>query len=135
MIGFSNGAALAATMLLGQRRLWSMEQNPQSSIKMVVLLSSSSPGDPLWLLEKGMIKAVDEDQGRLIDIPTAHIWGKNDKDWAETSANVVHLCIADKRTVLIHEGGHEFPGGKDKSAVLGAVHAIRRTINTTSDTS
>lgn len=70
-----------------------------------------------------------ENDGVLLALPTANIWGRNDRLWPGTSELLNSLCEEEMRSVFIHEGGHEIPGVRTKDDVLGAVKAIRRAVD------
>lgn len=83
-----------------------------------VCLDSGANGNIRWLDE-----TLD---GVVINIPTAHIFDPQDA-FILGGEKLIGLCAADTRVVSIHEQGHEVP--KSREAVLGAVHAIRRVID------
>jgi hypothetical protein len=116
-------------MLIRDTKSKSRTCPPEPPIKVAIFFSCSTPVDPEVLMEKGVVKFLEADPDDLIKIPTAHIWGANDKLWRETSESVSRMCAAKKRSVFVHDGGHEIPGGRDKSSILGAVHVIRRAID------
>jgi pimeloyl-ACP methyl ester carboxylesterase len=121
VIGFSGGAALAATLLILHG-----EQNPP--FKVAIFFSSVPAMDPLALMENDE-KPVHAKNGPLIHIPTAHVWGKNDTEWAEAAAESFELCHPESRQSYVHDGGHEIPGGKDKEVAMGVAQTIQRAIN------
>ena len=69
-----------------------------------------------------------ETDGEVIDIPTAHIWGKNDDLYPTFGPVLSQLCKQGMRVDFLHEGGHELPRGNVKGEVEGAVLAIRKTV-------
>lgn len=64
-----------------------------------------------------------------IHIPTAHIWGRNDRQVENSGQWLVHLCAVEGAETYIHEGGHEVPGTRLPDALRGAVRAIQKTID------
>lgn len=81
-------------------------------------------------LLRGEIRAMElAAEGEIISIPTANIWGSQDALWPGRALALSEMCSSNVRTVYIHEGGHEVPGSKSKTAVTGVVHAIRKTID------
>ena len=126
IMGFSQGAYLAATLLALK-----VKQNPQKQLmdpifKCAVFFSGDCPYDPVVL--RGEILDLDM-EGETITIPTTHVWGHNDKVWPGRALKLSKMCKKKGRTVYIHDGGHDIPGSKSKAAVIGIVHAIRRTVD------
>lgn len=126
VVGYSHGAALAATFLIQHSRL-----HPGSPLpfKCGVFLSGGIPMD-LAALEEDELKPLNaERDGVLLGLPTAHIWGRNDKLWPGSSELLSGLCEERVRSVFVHDEGHDIPSARSKEAVLGAVRAIRRTLD------
>lgn len=81
-------------------------------------------------LDKDEIKLMDpKNQEMRLRLPTANIWGRNDEFWPGTSEVLSSLCEAADNAVFLHDGGHNVPNAGAKDAVLGAVKAIRRTVD------
>lgn len=126
VLAFSQGAALAATLIVRKFNEDPRRQHVDPVFKCAVFLSGGVPCDPAALLhDEVRILDVGSD-GEVIPVPTAHIWGLNDLPWPP---KLSELCVTQGRTVFIHDGGHEVPGSRSKEAVTGTVHAIRRTID------
>jgi hypothetical protein len=91
-------------------------------IKCAIFFSAGVPRDP----ETGrlMDAAVD---GEVIDVPTAHIWGKNDNLYPSFGPVLSLLCKANMREIYVHGGGHIVPGARDMEAVKNCVSVIRKT--------
>jgi len=126
VIGYSQGASLAATFLIGYS-----QQNPSSPLpfKCAVFFSGGKPLDPV-MLSKGKLELIDPTKtGTLLKLPTANIWGRNDTLWPGSSQVLSDLCDDSMRTVVLHDEGHDIPGARAKEAVQGAVRAIRRTVD------
>jgi hypothetical protein len=64
-----------------------------------------------------------------IAIPTANVWSANEKMHAELAPQIAHLCAASTNINYIHSCGNGIPTATDELALLGAVQAIKRTIN------
>ena len=58
-----------------------------------------------------------------IDIPTAHVYGRNDVDVGK-SEQLVELCEEGKRVVFVHGGGHDVPRTREVSQ--GIARAVER---------
>ncbi|KAL9609134.1 MAG: hypothetical protein Q9167_006078 [Letrouitia subvulpina] len=126
VIGFSQGASLAATFLIQQSQDHPLAPLP---FKCAIFLSGGKPLDPK-ALERGEIVLIDPTKtGPLLHLPTANIWGRNDMLWPGSCETLCSLCDESMRSASIHDEGHDVPGAKDKEAVQGAVRAIRRTID------
>ncbi|KAI4123544.1 MAG: hypothetical protein LQ338_005217 [Usnochroma carphineum] len=126
VLAFSQGAALASTLMVKKWREDPAAQRLDPVFPCAVFLSGGVPCDPDALLARGQIRTLDFPlDGVVIPVPTACIWGKDDLPFPP---RLGALCDATKRTIVVHEGGHEVPGSKDKDAVTATVHAIRRTV-------
>ncbi|PVH98547.1 hypothetical protein DM02DRAFT_530985 [Periconia macrospinosa] len=129
ILGFSHGAALAAAYMVREAQHNPTKHLVEPAFKVAIFYSSIGVVDPSHLLEHGTERWLSGSEGPLIQIPTAHIWGKNDDEWSKASNEVAMLCESTKRSVFIHNGGHEIPGSKDRAGLYGTVHAIRRAID------
>ena len=69
-----------------------------------------------------------EDDGEVIEIPTVHIWGRNDKVYPHSGPVLSGLCRKCVREDSVHEGGHEVPGPTQPEALKQTVKFIERTI-------
>ena len=127
-MAFSLGAALAATLIIRKSQLDPAHEELTPLFKCAIFLSGGIPFDNAALL-RGEVRPVDPQDGELIHIPTAHIWGLNDTLSPGSSDILSEVCNAQLRTVSTHDGGHEVPGARSKDAVNTAVHAIRRTVD------
>lgn len=129
VISFSHGGVLAATYLLREAMLQPTKHAQDPTFKLAIFFSSAQAVDPVLLKDHGIQKFMTSKDGEVIRIPTAHIWGKNDDEWKAASEEVASICITEKKLTFVHDGGHEVPGSKDRSALYKAVHVIRRTIH------
>jgi pimeloyl-ACP methyl ester carboxylesterase len=129
LIAFSHGAVLATAFLMKEAKTEPKKHLLDPTFKVAIFFSTIGAIDPLRLIDEGVQEWVDSSDGPQIYIPTAHIWGKNDITWSKASNEVAIICDSDKRITFVHDGGHEIPGSKDRSALYGTVHAIRRTID------
>ena len=126
ILAFSQGAALAATLIVRKFSQESKQQHVNPTFKCAVFLSGGVPCDPSALLRDELRILDHASDGEVIPVPTANIWGSNDLSWPPELSK---LCMAQGRTVFIHDGGHEVPGSKSKPALTGTVQAIRRTVD------
>ena len=125
VLAFSQGAGLAA-MHIVRKAIQAPSQPPP--FKFAVFMSCSAVYNPEAWLEHGGVRVLDpKEVGQLVQIPTTHIWGKNDH-LREQSGIMKNLCNQDKVSFVIHDGGHEVPRTASKQDLLDCVKAIRRTI-------
>ncbi|CAG8976537.1 hypothetical protein HYALB_00011014 [Hymenoscyphus albidus] len=117
IIGFCNGSLLATAMLIQDSESGILDPN----IKLAILFSNQRLAN--WKL------LITKSDRVSIGIPTAHIWGKNDNLSMDAPRVIAELCNPSMRSIFVHDGGHEVPSGKDKSAVISSVNIIRRAIN------
>ncbi|KAL3473807.1 serine hydrolase FSH [Aspergillus californicus] len=111
VIGFSMGALVA---------IWWMMQCQSEGKPLpfrVAILFSASPDAKS--MPVGNIPDV------CLDLPTAHIWGEEDA-WLETAQIVSRICTAEKRSIYVHQKGHEISGAPED--VIGMVKAINRAL-------
>ena len=126
IIGFSQGAALAATYLL---RFSQEKPHEPLPFKCAIFFSGGVPID-LRALDQGKISFIDPKlTGTLLRLPTAHIWAHNDTVVPGGGEMLSMLCDDLYKNVYIHGEGHAIPGARAKEAVQGAVKAIKRTID------
>ncbi|KAL9608150.1 MAG: hypothetical protein Q9167_007002 [Letrouitia subvulpina] len=126
VLAFSQGAALATTLMVKKWREDPGAQRSDPVFRCGIFFSGGVPCDPDALLLRGQIRTLDFDSdGVAIPVLTACIWGKDDLPFPP---RLCALCDPRGRTVFVHEGGHEVPGSKDMGAVNTTVHTIRRTV-------
>ncbi|RDL41697.1 uncharacterized protein BP5553_01676 [Venustampulla echinocandica] len=127
VLAFSQGAALASTLLVQKWRQNPQEQQVSPIFKCAVFISGGVPVDPDVLLH-GELRTLSADvDGEVIPIPTAHIWGTNDTLFPGSSATLSKLCNGTVRSEFVHEGGHEVPG--ETRDLASTVHAIKRVVH------
>lgn len=125
VLAYSHGASFVATYIIQQAQLHPTSPPP---FKCAVFLSGGIPVDPL-ALERNELRFLGPKDGKPLKLPTAHIWGANDELYPGTSTILSDLCDEDMRSIFVHEEGHDVPNARAKEAVLGAVRAIRRTVD------
>ncbi|KAK3689074.1 DUF341 domain protein [Podospora appendiculata] len=144
VLAFSMGAAFVSTYIAnaymyhdraGHEYAGEHQQRPEAAraFKCAVFLSpvggvfaEAAPGgqgDEGWLLDADV-------DGEVIPIPTANIWGSNDR--LCNAEAVSRLCASGVREVYVHEGVHEVPGARMPDAVKASVRVIRRVVATAS---
>ncbi|KAF4629254.1 hypothetical protein G7Y89_g8897 [Cudoniella acicularis] len=128
VIAFSQGAAVAAT-LLARPLCQDASKSCLTPFKCAIFFSAV-PAVDYDALSKGETRIIDNiTDGELIQIPTAHIWGRKDSEWSDGSEKLSKICAADSRSVYIHDGGHEVPGLRLCDSLAETVKAIRRTVD------
>ena len=121
LMAFSQGAGLAASLLLQDSG-----DEPQRMFKYAIFLSGMLPCDPL-ALERGEVCWVDPMvAGEVIEIPTIHMWGKNDHKYPVVSSLLFRLCNSKNRKVVLHNLAHHIPM-KDEEALQEMVQAVNET--------
>ncbi|KAI0015068.1 serine hydrolase-domain-containing protein [Xylariomycetidae sp. FL0641] len=132
VMGFSQGAALAASLIVHKMRKASRteRQRQRPVFRFAVFFCGGIPYDASTQPLRPLSFEAD---GPLIDIPTAHIWGANDQLYPSFGVVLSSLCRPDRKTDFIHPGGHEVPGPKDLDAVLMSTRAINRAIELAKD--
>jgi predicted esterase len=126
VLGFSQGAGLAAMLLMRQHY-----QSPTSppSFKCAVFFSPVSIYDPVAYVERGELIVLSGMVNGIypITIPTFVSYGKQDmrKDECE---GLMKVCDPQALEVLVHGKGHEIPGTGHKAELVKAVKFVRRVV-------
>ncbi|KAJ5661741.1 uncharacterized protein N7477_009357 [Penicillium maclennaniae] len=126
VMAFSQGASIILGWMINKQREAKWVSSQQCPFKVGIFFSNP------WRVYDGNALANDqlvflnpEDFEGLLDLPTAHIWGSADKACALAQA-ISTSCVADKRSVFIHERGHEIPAKSDTVILMARV--INRAI-------
>ncbi|CAJ2512532.1 Uu.00g055470.m01.CDS01 [Anthostomella pinea] len=129
LMGFSEGGAVAAWMLLENAR----HPHTFGALKCAIFFSAAVPFDP-EVIRDGIVRAVDPaTDGVLIKIPTAHIWSKAGDVNSKHAQSLSRLCEEGLREVFVHELGHNVPGSKSDEGLAGSLRAIEHTIENAKD--
>ncbi|KAJ2993262.1 hypothetical protein NUW58_g1894 [Xylaria curta] len=130
LIGFSEGGAVAAWMLIENSR------HPLTfgPFKCAIFFSAAVPFDP-DVIRTRIVKPVNPVvEGEMIKIPTAHVWSNENDVNAKAAQSLVALCDSKARETFVHSLGHNVPGSKSDSESLAAtLRIIERTIERTRD--
>ena len=129
VMAFSQGAGLAASLLIHQMQKDAHKAHLYPVFSCAVFFSGGAPKDPraersaestrlMWWV----------DDGEVIEIPTVHVWGRNDTLYPTFGPVLSKLCKASEREELVHDGGHDIPGPKDPVTVEKIARLIKRTI-------
>ncbi|KAJ6127371.1 hypothetical protein N7523_002983 [Penicillium sp. IBT 18751x] len=121
VMAFSQGASIILGWMINKQREAKRVSSQQCPFKVGIFFSNP------WRVYDGNALANDqlvflnpEDFEGLLDLPTAHIWGSADKDCALAQA-ISTSCVAEKRSVFIHERGHEIPAKSDTVILMARV--------------
>ncbi|KAG8157921.1 hypothetical protein KVR01_012193 [Diaporthe batatas] len=128
VMAFSQGAGLAASLLAHHSRRSARQAHMKPTFRFAVFFCGGVPGDVFGA--KGVeprLMSFEED-GEVIGIPTAHIWGAHDEIYPTFGPVLSKMCDSSQRATFVHQGGHEIPGAKDPDGVLGSIRAIKRVI-------
>ncbi|EHY57062.1 hypothetical protein HRR83_002559 [Exophiala dermatitidis] len=112
VIGFSQGARVAAGLLLRQKKNEQQQQHQQQQGPRSGLLDTNfafgvflgGPYPPITLAEH----ADPKDYDLLKTIPTVHAWGRDDQ-FKKGCVELAKACESDHCFTMEYEGGHHFP--------------------------
>ncbi|ORY63889.1 serine hydrolase FSH [Pseudomassariella vexata] len=114
IIGYSEGAAVAATLPLQEQR-WFQKTGRPPMIKCAVFFAGWPPLDPVTY---SMVLADESDL--MIDVHTCHIIGSLDP-YVAGSLALYNTCDPDKAYIFDHGKGHTLPREKGVVKELGDV--------------
>ncbi|KAL4947727.1 serine hydrolase FSH [Aspergillus filifer] len=148
VLGFSQGAVLAATLLiavqasaetLGSKSepgsellaaLFPLRMQRQPPFRCAVFLCGGYPFD-VCALQRGEIVEITERPCRdggdrsLIDIPVVNCWASNDKDYPGMGPPLSTLCGESTNQEVVHGAGHGVPSeGEDLDALCRAIERV-----------
>jgi hypothetical protein len=114
VIGFSQGAAIAASVIIHHAETHPLE--PQYSLfKCAIFVCGGLPPN-----YEGTRLLSPQDDGQVIKIPTAHIVGKKDSLYPDCMA--LHgLCEKSNSLLYDHGQGHEIPRDPNRRNAMAAV--------------
>ena len=127
VMGFSEGAAIAASLMIHKLQQDPRQQMLNPLFKCAVFFSGGVPVRS-GIEPKESLQLVNASDTGMIEIPTAHIWGGNDRLYPTFGPVLSQLCRKDRRAVFIHKGGHEIPSSKSPEEVAKVVRLINKTI-------
>ncbi|KAL8958781.1 MAG: hypothetical protein Q9193_004226 [Seirophora villosa] len=146
VMAFSQGAGLAASLLIYRMQKKPRQARSSPPFRCAVFFSGGVPEDPSDVeaaaradaeqremtfgeekLVPRRLMSVEQD-GEIIEIPTAHIWGRADDLYPTFGPVLSQMCKIGQREIFVHDGGHEIVGAKDQIALQKAVRVINRTI-------
>ncbi|KAF1974064.1 hypothetical protein BU23DRAFT_462841 [Bimuria novae-zelandiae CBS 107.79] len=125
VIAFSQAAGFVASYMIRQLR----ETDPMNALLSppfkCAIFFCSAPVTKGGEFAKYLDPVLDKHR---IQIPTAHIWGRNDRQVQGPGSWLVDLCAKDGTESYVHEGAHEVPGMRMPDALRGTVRVIQKTI-------
>ena len=119
-MGFSEGATVAASFIAEQEATFA-----GASCKGAFFFCAGTPAKASSDGE-GFVSYNATEDGQVIQLPTAHILGQNDKQFEEGS-ELKRLCNEKVRWEYVHNGGHDIPHGK--AEVRQMVEIITKVID------
>ncbi|KNG83685.1 hypothetical protein ANOM_007670 [Aspergillus nomiae NRRL 13137] len=127
IIGFSVGATMALSCLLDWDQTKQGVRSHVTPFKVAVFFSNASQPYDLDALASDHIAYLNSAQiGRVLNMPTAHIWGSADPQAAD-ARRAVEFCDPEKRSVFVHASGHEIPDSVENAVSIAKV--INRAIS------
>jgi predicted esterase len=128
VMGFSEGAAVAASLMVDHVRRTSAGQASPFAFKCAIFFCAANPVDA-EAVQQGSIEMLDPTvTGQIIAIPTAHIWAPNDDVHSGFGQTLSALCADTYKEEYVHGLGHAIPGAQSADGVFESTRVIRRTI-------
>ncbi|KAK0624156.1 serine hydrolase FSH [Immersiella caudata] len=118
IIGYSEGAMVAASLVVEEARRFQMYGTPRR-IKFAIFISGAPP---LKMEGDNRITAqlADEIKDAVIDIPTFHIFGCDDA-FLSSAVALFNVCDQKTATMYDHGLGHIVPRDNENVSILGDV--------------
>jgi hypothetical protein len=124
LMGFSEGASVAATILIEDLR-----RHSQSLGIRCAIFFCGVPPLHLDLERTGRIRRMERTvDGVLLRIPTAHVWSKGGDLHPDMGKDLMDLCDESTREEVMHQLGHDVPGSRSNESWPETMRAIERTI-------
>ncbi|KAI1179864.1 serine hydrolase FSH [Nemania sp. FL0916] len=127
VLAFSQGAALAATLMAQRWQRDPVAEAADPIFKCAIFFGAGLPCDPASLQGEHPQGLSAKLHGEVIHVPTTHVWGQ--KDPSPYPPMLADLCKSELRQVYIHEGGHGIPGLQNGEALRESVRVIQRSIS------
>ena len=119
IIGYSEGASMAASLVIDYLRKCAQKEIPVS-LKCAVFMSGGPPP-----LQDGTGLILADDHGQIITMPTCHIMGYNDP-LIDGVLALYHVCDQASATIVDHGNGHLLPRDPISSRLM--IRGIRDLI-------
>ncbi|KAI1476272.1 serine hydrolase-domain-containing protein [Daldinia eschscholtzii] len=118
LIGYSEGAMMAASICAEENRRWEEKGIPRR-IKFAIFFAGTPP---LVAEGDGFVARLADEHGTSISIPTFHVFGSNDP-LVYSSVALYNACDQDLAQLYDHGLGHLVPRDADNVEQLGDVLA------------
>ncbi|ROV88784.1 hypothetical protein VSDG_08966 [Cytospora chrysosperma] len=134
IIGFSQGGALATTLMAAEER--GLIPSPPAAggsggprVKCAILLSCGQPWDFAALQVGEDRRLLADRDGVCIHAPTAHFWGRNDEEGFLGNHDVAMVCDERARVEVVHMAGHGVPSAARPAELQAMVEAFEMTVH------
>ncbi|KLJ07413.1 hypothetical protein EMPG_17106 [Blastomyces silverae] len=130
VLGFSQGAVLAASFGVRKYQQDPANQRINPILKCNILISAALPLSWQDLL-RGEVHYVTTKQSEEdpVNVPTVIIWGQEDPHLPNFDAVILELRRSPNVVTCKHSGGHEVPSSTAMEALAETVKMIKRTID------
>ncbi|KAI1639009.1 serine hydrolase FSH [Biscogniauxia mediterranea] len=135
VIGFSQGGALALTLIAAEERgLLSpplsdrTSVSPHRRLRCAILLSCGLPWDYAALQAGKSRRLTPNQDGCSIHLPMVHFWGENDEEGFPGNHDATLLCDESSRVEFVHTAGHGVPSGSKAGEVDAMALAVESMI-------
>ncbi|PNP52389.1 hypothetical protein THARTR1_06993 [Trichoderma harzianum] len=122
ILGYSEGATAAATLILEEQRLF-REQGRPRRIKCAIFFAG---WPPVRIIDGRVQTLLADEHDEMIDIPTCHVVGCNDP-YIDGAIALYGMCDEDMAILFDHGKGHTVP--RDELTVRELAETIERTFD------
>ncbi|KAH0531443.1 hypothetical protein TsFJ059_000272 [Trichoderma semiorbis] len=122
ILGYSEGATVAATLILEEQRLF-REQGRPRRIKSAIFFAG---WPPVRIVDGRVQTLLADEHDEMIDIPTCHVVGCNDP-YIHGAIALYGMCDEDMAILFDHGKGHTVP--RDELTVKELAETIERTFD------
>ena len=130
VMGYCQGSSIAASILVHKMQEDARRQRLKPIFQCAVFFAGMMPYDFAYSGLGAEPRAMNfKDDGEVIDIPTAHVWGAHDREHPNFGLILSRLCRSDLKVDCIHDLGHKIPNAKSPDVVSRAAEAIEKTVD------
>ncbi|KAK5999128.1 hypothetical protein PT974_01517 [Cladobotryum mycophilum] len=122
VLGYSEGATTAATLVLEEKRLFEEEGRPRH-LKSAIFFAG---WPPVAITKDGVKTLLSDECEEFIDLPSCHIVGCNDP-YIHGAMALYSMCDEDTAILFDHGKGHTVP--RDEQTILELAESIDRVFN------
>ena len=118
ILGFSQGTMLGLGLLQRDQQL-RQQGKPTAGYLFGAFVGGSRPPLPISesVLKKGS-RRLDHRGDELVNVPTIHAWGSDDKPVQENRGRQLRFCNHKKAKTMDYKGGHQMPKRKEDTLRL-----------------